>query len=318
MRPLRSLGGLRSLGAAVTIGVMALSAAACGGGSTGSGGGETSGSPVTVQAANGAVTIPATPERIVSLSPTHTETLFAIGAGKQVVAADEYSTYPAEAPKTKLSGFKPNAEAIIGYKPDLVVLSDDMDGIVKALEKVKIPVLLEPAATKLDEAYDEIADLGKATGREAEAARLTADMKKRIQDTVTTAKVPAGKKLTYYHELDNQLHTVTSSTFIGQVYGLFGLENIADKAEKAAGGYPQLSPEFLLKSDPTLIFLADTRCCGQNEATVAKRAGWQGLAAVKDKGVIPLDDDIASRWGPRLPEFVQTIGTAVQKASTGA
>ncbi|GAA2610690.1 ABC transporter substrate-binding protein [Actinomadura fulvescens] len=308
---------VRSLRAVVLIGVVALAAAACG--DTTESGGEKAGNStaVTVQAANGAVTIPAPPKRIVSLSPTHTETLFAIGAGKLVVAADEYSNFPAGAPKTKLSGFKPNAEAIIGYKPDLVVLSDDMDGIVKALEKVKIPVLLEPAATKLDEVYDEIDDLGVATGHQRDAKKLTDDMRASIQQTVGSAKPASGKTLSYYHELDNQLHTVTSKTFIGQVYGLFGLRNVADKAEKAAGGYPRLSREYLLKSDPDLVFLADTKCCGQNEAAVAKRGGWQDLAAVKGKNVIPLDDDIASRWGPRLPEFVKAIGAAVQKASAG-
>jgi ABC-type Fe3+-hydroxamate transport system substrate-binding protein len=224
---------------------------------------------------------------------------------------DEYSNHPANAPKTKLSGFKPNAEAIIGHKPDLVVLSDDIDGIVKALEKVKVPVLLEPSATKLDEAYDEILDLGTATGHADQAKKLTGDMRAKIQQTVASSS--KGKGLSYYHELDNQLHTVTSQTFIGQVYGLFGLENIADKAEKAAGGYPQLSREYLLKSDPDLVFLGDTKCCGQDAATVGKRPGWADLTAVKGSGVVELDDDIASRWGPRLPEFVQAIGDAVQK-----
>jgi iron complex transport system substrate-binding protein len=229
-----------------------------------------------------------------------------------VVAADEYSNHPANAPRTKLSGFKPNAEAIIAHKPDLVVLSDDIDGIVKALEKVKVPVLLEPSATRLDEAYDEIMDLGTATGHAAEAKKLTADMQAKIQKTVAGAS--QGKGLTYYHELDNQLHTVTSSTFIGQMYGLFGLQNIADKAEKAAGGYPQLSREYLLKSDPALIFLGDTKCCAQNAAAVAKRPGWKDLNAVEKGGVVELDDDIASRWGPRLPDFAQAIGDAVRKA----
>ena len=309
MRPLRaSLRPLRALGAALLTGAVAL-AAGCGSGSGDSG---SKGGAVTVQAANGAVTIPATPKRIVSLSPTHTETLFAIGAGPQVVAVDEYSTHPPNAPKTKLSGFKPNAEAIIGYKPDLVVLSDDMDGIVKALERVKVPVLLEPSATSLDQAYDEILDLGAATGHAAEARRLTDDMRARIQRTVAASS--KGKGLTYYHELDNQLHTVTSKTFIGQIYGLFGLVNIADKAEKAADGYPQLSREYLVKSDPDLVFLGDTKCCGQNAAAVAKRPGWQDLTAVKNGGVVELDDDVASRWGPRLPEFVQAIGDAIQKS----
>ncbi|MFD0905195.1 ABC transporter substrate-binding protein [Actinomadura sediminis] len=302
MRPVRALG------AAIVFGVVTL-ASACGGG-----GGEkdaAAGGAVTVQAANGAVEIPERPGKIVSLSPTHTETLFAIGAGDQVVAVDEYSNHPQNAPRTKLSGFKPNAEAIIGYEPDLVVLSDDMNGIVKALEKVGVPVLLEPAATSLDEAYDEITDLGKATGHEAEANELVQTMRADIERTVASAG-EAGD-LTYYHELDDQLHTVTSKTFIGQVYGLFGMKNIADAAEDASGGYPQLSREYLLEQDPDLVFLADTKCCGQDAGTVAERPGWGDLKAVRDGGVVELDDDVASRWGPRLPEFVKTIGDAAQK-----
>ncbi|MEU8803141.1 ABC transporter substrate-binding protein [Spirillospora sp. NPDC048819] len=304
MRPVRTFGAMMAI-VAVTF------TAGCGG--DGKTGDAASGpkAAVTVQAANGAVTVPARPERIVSLSPTHTETLFAIGAGPQVVAVDDYSNHPPNAPQTKLSGFKPNAEAVIAYKPDLVVVSDDLNGIVKALEKVKIPVLLEPAPTKLDEAYDEINDLGLATGHAAEAKKLTDDMRARIQQTVAASSKAKG--LSYYHELDNQLHSVTSRTFVGQVYGLFGLRNIADGADKASGEYPQLSREYLLKQDPDLIFLADTKCCGQNAATLAERPGWSDLDAVKHKGVVELDDDIASRWGPRLPEFVKAIGDAVQK-----
>ncbi|URN00677.1 ABC transporter substrate-binding protein [Actinomadura madurae] len=305
MRPVRTLGAVMAIGAVMF-------ASACGGDDATSGDGTTSAEQsVTVQAGNGAVTVPARPKRIVSLSPTHTETLFAIGAGPQVVAVDEYSNHPANAPKTKLSGFKPSAEAIIAYKPDLVVLSDDLNGVVKALEKVKVPVLLEPAATKLDDAYDEITDLGQATGHTAEAKKVTDDMRASIQRTVAASSKAKG--LTYYHELDQQLHSVTSQTFVGQVYGLFGLQNIADKAGKASGGYPQLSREYLLKQDPDLIFLADTKCCGQNAAALAERPGWSDLEAVKGEGVVELDDDIASRWGPRLPEFVKAIGDAAQK-----
>ncbi|RFU36422.1 ABC transporter substrate-binding protein [Actinomadura logoneensis] len=312
MRPVRALG------ASLVIGALAL-ASACGGSGDSDKGKDkdraAGGGPVVVQAANGSVTIPATPRHIVSLSPTHTETLFAIGAGKQVTAVDDLSNYPADAPRTKLSGFQPNAEAIIATKPDLVVLSNDMDGIVEALSKVKIPVLLEPAATKLDEAYDEIQDLGKATGHSAEAAKLTERMRADIRQTVATAKSAGGGGLSYYHELDNQLHSVTSKTFIGQVYGLFGLVNIADGAEKAAGGYPQLSQEYLLRRDPNMIFLADTKCCGQSSVAVGKRPGWSALTAVKKQNTVELDDDVASRWGPRLPEFVKAIAAAVQKAS---
>ncbi|MFC4585003.1 ABC transporter substrate-binding protein [Sphaerisporangium corydalis] len=275
---------------------------------------QAAGFPVTVQAGNGPVTVAARPARVVSLSPTATESLFAIGAGPQVTAVDDQSTYPAEAPKTKLSGFKPNAEAIIAEKPDLVVLANDTGGVVAALTKVGIPVLLEPAATKLEESYDEIADLGAATGNKAKADEVAEGMKRQISEL--TADAPKDGKLTYFHELDNTPYSVTSSTFIGQIYGMFGLTNIADKAPDAAGGYPKLSSEFVAKADPDLIFLADTKCCGQSKETLAKRPGWGGLTAIKKDRVIALDDDIASRWGPRVVDLVKTVGEAVKRAGT--
>jgi iron complex transport system substrate-binding protein len=119
--------------------------------------------------------------------------------------------------------------------------------------------------------------------------------------------------LTYYHEVDDTLYTVTSQTFIGEIYALAGLENVADPADPdgAAGGYPQLSAEFLVDADPDLIFLADTVCCGQTAQTVAARPGWDALSAVQAGRIIELDDDIASRWGPRVVDFLETIVAAV-------
>ncbi|WP_030921346.1 ABC transporter substrate-binding protein [Streptosporangium amethystogenes] len=271
------------------------------------------GFPVTVEAGNGSVTIESRPERIVSLSPAATESLFAIGAGAQVIAVDDQSNHPAEAPKSELSGFKPNVEAIIAQKPDLVVLSNDLDGIVAALGKVGVPVLLEPAATKLDETYDQITDLGAATGNGERATEIATQMRKQIDELVAAA--PKDAKLTYYHELDVTPYAVTSTTFIGQIYGLFGLTNIADKAPDAAGGYPKLSAEFVAQADPDLVFLADTKCCGQSKDTLAKRPGWSKLSAIKNDQVILLDDDVASRWGPRVVDLAKQVGEAVQKAA---
>ncbi|WP_049570842.1 ABC transporter substrate-binding protein, partial [Nonomuraea sp. SBT364] len=268
--------------------------------------------PVTVKAGNGDVTIATKPQRIISLSATHTETLFAIGAGPQVIAVDDRSNHPAEAPKTDLSGFKPNVEAIVAQKPDLVVVSDDIDHVVAELGKLKVPVLLEPAANNLDEAYDEITDLGAATGNQAKAGEVVAGMK------ATMAELAAGAPkagLTYYHELDQTPYAATSTTFIGQIYGMFGLTNIADKAPDAAGGYPKLSAEFVAQADPDLIFLADVKCCQQNKEALAKRPGWKNLSAITGDQVIELDDDVASRWGPRVVDLARAIGDAVTKAA---
>jgi cobalamin transport system substrate-binding protein len=253
----------------------------------------------------------ATPaKRIVSMSPTATEMLFAIGAGGQVVAVDSNSSYPREAPKTDLSAYQPNIEAIAGYQPDLVVYSDDPGELAAGLAKLGIPAMKQPAATGLDDTYTQIDQLGRATGHVAEAGRLTATMRAEIAKIVAAGRPE--RHLTYYHELDKNLYTATSKTFIGQLYRLLGLDNIADAADKDKTGYPQLSAEYVVKADPDLIFLADTKCCGQSARTVAARDGWDQITAVKADGVVELDDDVASRWGPRVVDFLKTIAAKAQ------
>lgn len=260
--------------------------------------------PVTISAPNGAVTIPKRPERIVSLSPTATEMLFAIGAGEQVIAVDDQSNYPKDVPKTDLSGFQPNAEAVAQRRPDLVVLSDDINEIVKSLQALQIPTVQQPAAKKLTESYAQIEQLGAATGHVAEAARLVAFMSSNFDRLARSAPE---RKLTYYHELDQKLFSVTSQTFIGQVYAIAGLENIADAAQGASTGYPQLSGEYIIQADPDVIFLADTKCCGQSARTVARRPGWDRISAVRAGAVVELNDDVASRWGPRIVDLLETV-----------
>jgi iron complex transport system substrate-binding protein len=250
------------------------------------------------------------PKRIVSMSPTATEMLFAIGAGGQVVAVDSNSNYPAEAPTTELSAYQPNIEAIAGYKPDLVVYSDDPGELAAGLGKLGISTLRQPAATRLDDTYAQLDQLGRATGHADEAGRLVATMRAEI-GKITAAGRPE-RHLTYYHELDKNLYSATSQTFIGQLYSLLGMENIADAADKQKSGYPQLSAEYVIKADPDLIFLADTKCCGQSARTVAARDGWDQITAVRSDGVVELDDDVASRWGPRVVDFLKTIAAKAE------
>jgi iron complex transport system substrate-binding protein len=255
----------------------------------------------------------AAPQRIVSMSATATEMLFAIGAGKQVVATDSQSNYPKEAPKTDLSAYEPNVEAITTYKPDLVVIADDTKELRSSLQKVGIEVLAEPAAKTLEDTYTQLNDLGAKTGHRDEAAKVVSGIKDKVSKL--TAGVPKrAKPLTYFHELDNTLYSVTSKTFIGELYSLAGLVNVADPADAdgQTGGYPQLSAEFLVKADPDLIFLADTKCCAQTADTFATRPGFAGLKAVTNKHVVALDDDVASRWGPRVVDLLQLIIDSVK------
>jgi len=268
------------------------------------------GFPVTLDTPTGKVEIAQRPTRVVSLSPTATEMLFAIDAGDQVVAVDDQSNYPPSAPTTKLSGYQPNVEAVAGYRPDLVVFSTDTGDLAASLRRLAIPALGLPAATRLDDSYAQIQQLGKATGHTAEAEGLVTAMRSEIQQIVATAKLD--RPLTYYHELDKNLFSATSKTFIGQLYAQLGLQNIADKADKEGSGYPQLSPEYVVKADPDLIFLADTKCCAQSAEAVAARAGWEEVRAVKDGAVVGLDDDVASRWGPRVVDFLRVIAAKLK------
>jgi iron complex transport system substrate-binding protein len=274
--------------------------------------------PVTIAEAGGAtVTISKQPHRIVSLSPTATEMIFAISAGGQVIAVDDQSNYPANAPKTKLSGFQPNIEAIAAYAPDLVIASDDSGGIVHGLAALNIPILIERAAKNLDDSYKQIDQLGAATGRVAEAGALEKKMRSDLASIVATLPKPA-RQLKVYHELDDTYYSATSATFIGQVYGLLGLKNIADGATAAAPDYPQLSAEYIVSSSPDLIVLADTKCCHQDITTVAARPGWSSIAAVKSGQVVGVDDDVASRWGPRVVDFLREIAPHVKQLETQA
>lgn len=266
--------------------------------------------PVTV----GTVTLQERPKKIISLSATATEMLFTIDAGQQVAAVDDNSNYPPEAPKSDLSGFTPNAEAIAAKSPDLVVISNDINKIVEQLTRLKIPVYLAPAATTLDDSYAQLTDLGKLTGHPDEAADVVQRMKDDI-DKLVKDLPRRSEKLRYFHELGPELYTATSKTFIGSIYSLAGLENIADPADAngAAGGYPQLSQEAIVKANPDFVFLADTKCCKQTPETVKGRPGWAGVTAVRSGQVVPLDDDIASRWGPRIVDLLREVVGAVAK-----
>jgi iron complex transport system substrate-binding protein len=270
--------------------------------------------PVTVTPPTGKpVTIERRPAHIVSLSASNTETLFAVGAGKQVVAVDDQSDYPAGVPKTDLSGLTPNVEAISKYNPDLVVISDNADNLVESMSAIGVPVLTVPAPATLDDVYSGMELIGKATGHPDEATDLADQTRADLDKIVADTPKPASP-LTYYHEVDQTLYSATSKTFIGQVYGLFGLTNIADPADKDKGGYPQLSNEAILRANPDLIFLADAQCCAQNATTVAARPGWNTLAAVKNGNIVALDDDLASRWGPRIVDLARSIADAITKA----
>ncbi len=299
---------------AVVLLTLVLAAAGCGGSepTTGPVGGETTTAPTTTPppTTTTATPAPVMPEAILSLSPTATEILFAVGAGGQVVAVDDQSTYPADAPMSALSGFTPNVEAIAGYDPDLVVISYDPGDLVVGLEVLGIDVLMQGAANVIDDTYAQITELGALTGHVDGAEALNRSIAEGLEEL---AEGQPGAGMTYFHEVDATLYSTTSTTFLGQLYALLGLENIADPADEDGWGYPQLSPEYVIDTDPDLIFLADAEW-GESAETVAARPGWDTLSAVRAGNVFPLDET-AGRWGPRIVDFLTTVNQAVEEAS---
>ncbi|MGD0704249.1 MAG: helical backbone metal receptor [Trebonia sp.] len=269
--------------------------------------------PVTVTAANGAVTIKGLPPRIVSLDPTATEDLYAVGAGTQVVAVDEDSDFPPGAPVTSLSGGKPDVGAIARYNPSLVI-SQNQAGLVQGLAKLGIPVLIEPEVSTLRDAYAQIEQIGLATGHGNQASEVVADMREEINDVVQQAGAKY-RGMSYYWEAGaHPYRSVTSSTLIGHVMDLFGLRNIADTANATvSGNHPEVPADYLVAARPQIIFLADSAAAdgGQTPGIVAGRPGWAAIPAVRDHQVFALSADIASRWGPRLPQFVGEIASAL-------
>lgn len=252
------------------------------------------------------------PPRVISLSPTSTEVLFAIGAGSRVVAVDDQSNFPASAPRTKLSGFRSNTEAILKYRPDLVVLSGDSNNVVAGLKRAKVAVIVHPPASNLGQAYRQIRELGAITCTARQANQVVVRVRRGLAAAVASA--PASSRgATYFHEIDKTGYTATSRTFIGQVYRMFGLKNVADGADTTGGGFPQVSSEAVVASNPQFIFLADAQY-GESPATVAARPGWSSVSAVKNGRVVPLSADTSSRWGPRVVQFARSVAAALNRS----
>jgi iron complex transport system substrate-binding protein len=256
------------------------------------------------------------PEAIVSLSPSSTEILFAIGAGSSVIAVDDQSNYPPEAPLVEgLSGWNVNIEAVASFEPDLVIVSDS--DIQEELEVLGIRVFVASAPDEFGDLFQQIFAIGEVTGNTDGAHDLVASIQREMFELTEDLK-QLPMPLTYYHELDDTLYTATGTTFIGQIYALAGLENIADAfdEEGSSFGYPQLTQEFIFEADPDIIFFADAKCCGQSFETISDRPGWSDLKAVKNGNVIEINSDISSRWGPRLVDFLSVVTSAVSAVNS--
>ena len=243
------------------------------------------------------------PDRIISLSPTATEMLFAIGAGGNVVAVDSLSNFPKDAPLTNLSALEPNLEAIASYKPDLVIIAFEIGNLKVDLNAVGIEVLMLPATPTVEDALKQILEIGDITGNEENAEKLVIKMRSQIK-TISLRR--EGKpKFSVYHELDENYYSPSSWSFLGNIYDILGFKNIADEADTAKTGYPKLSAEYIMVSNPDIIVTSGLK--NDNQLKFASRAGWNAIKAVQNEAIISVEPDIAGRWGPRMIDFCEQI-----------
>jgi iron complex transport system substrate-binding protein len=276
-----------------------------------------------VSSAN-AASVKGPPQCIVSLSPTATDTLFAIGAGQQVQAVDKDATFPVKGlPSRKINALNPSVESVIGIckktpthrstKPDLVIISYDANQIKEKLTALGVKVIEQDAATSVAGALSQIKQLGALSGHGAAATRLAVSINRTINADIASIKPHPTKVINVYYELDPTFYSLTSGTFVGSLLKSLGIVNIADpQSTSADAGYPQLSSEYIVSANPQLVLLADTVCCHVTAAVVAARPGFSTVSAVVHHHVINLNDSIASQWGPHLGVLMNQLTAAVK------
>ncbi len=256
------------------------------------------------------VTLDGPAQRIISLAPSITEMLFAVGAGSQTVGRDEASNYPDEALNVTSIGTTYsdlNTEAILALEPDLVIAAEaNTPEQVKSLEDLGITVYYLKNPVTFAELYEQVELFGQFTGHEEEAKALAESLAARV-DVVTTAVANVTEKPKVFYELDgtdpSKPWTTGAGTFIDTLITMAGGVNIGGVLSEP---YPQISVEEIVRQNPDFILLGDA-AYGVTIESVAARAGWGDLTAVKDGNIFAFDDNLASRPGPRLVDGLEAM-----------
>lgn len=306
---------LRKLFWLMVVIVLLLSGAGCGKktpdvGKTGS---ERASFPVTVQDDLGRpVTVEKPPARIVSLAPSNTEILFALGLGSKVVGVTTYCDYPkAVKKKPKIGGFAdPSLEKILAQEPDLVLATEKHQSIVQALEKEGIDVLVL-APRKVAAVLEDIKLVGRATGTTKAAATLVTKLQQRIEAvTAKVQQIPVSRRPKVFYELWYEpLITAGPGTFIDDLIRLAGGVNVAADAGKE---YPEYSLETLLEKDPDVLITSYGHGPGMpTKEAIKRRKGWEALKCVRHNRIYTVDADLVNRPGPRIVDALEAFARAI-------
>lgn len=256
------------------------------------------------------ITLNGPAQHVVSLAPSNTEILFAIGAGEQVVGRDEFSDYPEEAKSIDTVGGSMgeySSEAIVALKPDLVLAAEiNPPELVKQLEDLGLTVYYLKNPTTLEEMYTNLGIVGQLTGHDV--TELVDSLKARVA-TVDEKIAPLSARPTVFYEIDasdpTKPYTYGPGTFGDVLISRAGGENLVSLAG-ITDPYPQVSLEQVVATNPSIIILGDA-VWGTSPETVKARAGWDVLDAVKNDQIFPFDDNLVSRPGPRLVDGLEQL-----------
>ena len=248
------------------------------------------------------------PERIVSLAPSSTEILFALGLGDKVVGVDDYSDYPAEAAKiAKVGGYdKPSLEKIIALKPDLVLADSIHEEEVKKLEELEVPVAVV-SPKDLEGVLNSVRWVGIVTGVRDQAAELEAELALRIRlvDEKVSAIPEEERPWVYYEVFSDPIMTAGPNTLSSELIVRAGGRNIA---YDAATDYPEFSPEAIVSRNPDVIIFPEVHGTESVQAeTICNRPGWGTIKAIQNGRLYSIDANIISRSGPRVVEALERL-----------
>ena len=243
-----------------------------------------------------------TEQRVVSLSTTHTEIIQVLGGESLLVGVDSFSE--TELPIEKIDAFTVTAEALVELDPDLVVVAFDFNGIIEGLEGLEINYALLPPARDFEDVYTQIEEIGTLINKSDESLELVSAMQRDVEEIIENF---SSENISVFHEIGFTygIYTINENSFIGEIYNLLGINNVANLKEDPFGsGYPEFSEEEVLASNPNLIVVGHSDYLNKDLST---RVGWEEITAVQSGNVFFLDENLANNWGASTVDLLNTL-----------
>lgn len=248
-----------------------------------------------------------TEQRVVSLSTTHTEIIQTLGGENLLVGIDSFSE--SELPIEKIDAFTVTADELVNLNPDLVIVAFDFNGIIDGLEALNLNYVLLPPARNFDEVYTQVMEIGNLINKSEESIDLVSEMENDVAEIIENF---SAQNVKVFHEIGYTygIYTVNENSFIGEIYNLLGVDNIANFKEDPFGsGYPEFSEEEILMANPNLIIVGHSDYLNKDLST---RVGWEEITAIQSGNLFFLDENLANNWGTNTVDLLNTLSEVTQ------